>query len=164
MMEELYPQSPLNLSHLEDKTSVSSFMQMAIELRLLMNEPYIKRWPEALALKALPQHMPDALTHLAHLVDDMWYLAGDTSMDFSWYTRRASLAVLYGTSELYMVQDDSLDFKNTRAFVEKGLRELSMLSKAKQSVDSTVKVSSGVVNVLSETAKNMAGLGWRWRR
>ena len=28
------------------KTSVSSFMQMAIELRLLMNEPYIKRWPE----------------------------------------------------------------------------------------------------------------------
>ena len=40
--------------------------------------------------------------------------------------------------ELYMVQDDSLDFKNTRAFVEKGLRELSMLSKAKQSVCKSV--------------------------
>jgi ubiquinone biosynthesis protein COQ9 len=164
MMTELLPQSALSPSTKECKISVSSFMKTALQTRLLMNEPYISRWAEGLALKALPKNMPEALENLAHLVDDMWYLAGDKSTDFSWYTRRASLAILYGSSELYMLQDDSPGFENTWAFVEKGLRELQMISKTRQSVKSTVQVASEAAGVLTETAKNMAGFNWRWKR
>jgi ubiquinone biosynthesis protein COQ9 len=35
---------------------------------------------------------------LARLVDEMWFLAGDKSVDFSWYTKRATLSAVYASS------------------------------------------------------------------
>jgi ubiquinone biosynthesis protein COQ9 len=56
--------------------------------RLQMLEPYIHHWPQALALLALPQHAPTSMKNLAELMDEMWFLAGDRSVDFNWYTKR----------------------------------------------------------------------------
>ena len=50
-----------------------------------MNEDYVVtgRWIEALGLMALPPNAPASLHHFAHLMDDMWHYAGDTSADVS---------------------------------------------------------------------------------
>ena len=56
-------------------------------------------WHEAMALLAHPQAAGDALSLLGHLVDDIWYLAGDKSHDYNWYTKRASLAFIYKVSK-----------------------------------------------------------------
>lgn len=39
------------------------------------------KWTEAMGLMALPTNAPSSLKLLAHLVDDMWHHAGDTSPD-----------------------------------------------------------------------------------
>lgn len=39
-----------------------------------------------------PQNSPRALEILALLMDEIWYLVGDRSVDSSWYTKRAALA------------------------------------------------------------------------
>ncbi|KAF2229257.1 ubiquinone biosynthesis protein COQ9 [Viridothelium virens] len=82
------------------------------------------RWGEAIALMAVPSNVPPSLQELARLADEIWYLSGDTSVDGSWYTKRASLASVYAASEVFMTQDQSTDYKDTEQFVEDRLRDV----------------------------------------
>lgn len=56
-----------------------------------------------MAIQARPGNVRTALRQLALLVDDMWHAAGDSSTDLNWYTRRALLAGVYTSTELYML-------------------------------------------------------------
>ncbi|KAK7204617.1 COQ9-domain-containing protein [Myxozyma melibiosi] len=95
--------------------------------RLKANAPVIKRLPEALAVMGLPPNVPASLEELAKLADEIWYLAGDKSSTFDWYTRRASLSAVYSATELYMTQDNSTDFKNTWEFLDRRLENVAHL-------------------------------------
>lgn len=55
----------------------------AVETRLRMIEPYLSHWPQALAIMTLPPNVPTSLANLLTLVDDIWYYAGDRSVDVS---------------------------------------------------------------------------------
>lgn len=55
----------------------------AVKLRLMMIEPYLASWPQALALMSLPQNASHSLANLLTLVDDICYFAGDRSVDVS---------------------------------------------------------------------------------
>ncbi|TVY88226.1 Ubiquinone biosynthesis protein coq9, mitochondrial, partial [Lachnellula willkommii] len=74
---------------------------------------------KALALMALPSNIPPSLRELGALSDEIWYLSGDTSVDSSWYTKRASLSSIYAASELFMTTDKTDGYKETRAFMER---------------------------------------------
>ena len=69
-------------------------------------------------------NIPASLKELHDLADEIWYLAGDTSVDTSWYTKRASLAALYASSELFMTTDTSKNYKDTEQFVDRRLEDL----------------------------------------
>jgi ubiquinone biosynthesis protein COQ9 len=47
---------------------------------------------------SLPQNVPGSMAELARLADEMWYLARDRSVDFSWYTKRAALSAVYAST------------------------------------------------------------------
>lgn len=78
---------------------------------------------QALALLALPAHLQVSLQELSLLSDEILFLAGDISVDTSWYTKRASLAAIYASSELFMTQDDSPGFVETQEFLNRRLDE-----------------------------------------
>lgn len=61
---------------------------MAIEKRLRMNTPHVLtgRWTEAMGLMALPTNIPASLRVLSDLVNDIWYIGGDASVDVSFGT------------------------------------------------------------------------------
>jgi ubiquinone biosynthesis protein COQ9 len=63
--------------------------------RLEMLLPYVRHWPQALALLALPQNAPTSIRNLAELMDEMWFLAGDQSVDLNWYTKRFLLTGIF---------------------------------------------------------------------
>jgi ubiquinone biosynthesis protein COQ9 len=69
-------------------------------------------------------NLPSSLQELHALSDEIWYLAGDTSVDTSWYTKRASLAALYASSDLFMTTDTSKNFAATEDFVDRRLEDL----------------------------------------
>src|SRR4051794_37252957 len=98
---------------------------------------------------AQPSYVPSSLKELSMLSDEIWFLAGDTSVDPSWYTKRASLATIYASSELFMTNDRSPGFNETRAFLNKRIGEVqdagSVLSSVGQWVGFT---ASAGVNVL----------------
>ncbi|KAL7958434.1 ubiquinone biosynthesis protein COQ9 [Trichoderma compactum] len=99
--------------------------------RLVGNKDIIHRWQEALAIMAQPSYLPKSLAELAALSDDIWFLAGDKAVDPSWYTKRAALSMVYSSSELFMTNDRSPSFLETRQFLHRRLGEV-------QSVGSTV--------------------------
>lgn len=68
---------PFNLRSL----SASEIVKLAVMTRLEMTRPYIKRWPEALAIMAHPTNAPMSFNQLGRLVDDIWFYAGDKSPD-----------------------------------------------------------------------------------
>jgi len=76
---------------------------------------------------AQPSVAPAALKELAQLADDVWFLAGDDSVDPSWYTKRTSLSALYAASELYMTNDKSAEYQDTKDFLHRRLSHATEL-------------------------------------
>lgn len=76
---------------------------------------------------SLLENIPSSLKELHALSDEIWYLAGDTAVDFSWYTKRASLAGVYASSEMFMTTDTSKDFAATEEFVDRRLKDIQLL-------------------------------------
>jgi len=83
---------------------------------------------------AQPSNIPTSLHELASVADEIWFLAGDTSVDSSWYTKRASLSTIYAATELFMTTDKSVDFADTREFLDRRLKDLQVVGGAMGSV------------------------------
>ncbi|KAL8658919.1 MAG: hypothetical protein Q9226_000710 [Calogaya cf. arnoldii] len=102
----------------------SSVLDMVRHLtlqRLHANKPIIHCWQEALAILAMPKHFTTSLRELTLLSDEIHFLAGDKSVDTSWYTKRAGLSAIYASTELFMTQDKSPNFKETEEFLDRRL-------------------------------------------
>lgn len=85
----------------------------------------------ALGHQALPWNVPSAMRTVARTADAMWAAAGDTSADFSWYTRRATLAGVYGATLAFWLQDNEDGFPRTLAFLDRRLAGLAKLQRPK---------------------------------
>jgi ubiquinone biosynthesis protein COQ9 len=68
---------------------------------------------------ALPSNLSTSVHELASLSDEIWFLSGDTSVDTSWYTKRASLSTIYAATDLYMTTDKSEGFQDTKEFLDR---------------------------------------------
>ncbi len=104
-------------------------IRRVVTLRLEQNEPHREAIRRALALQALPWNVPSALRTVARTADAMWAAAGDTSADFSWYTRRVTLSGVYGATLAFWLQDDEPGFPATRAFLDRRLKDLARLQR-----------------------------------
>lgn len=92
-----------------------------ILLRLTQKRPHKEAARRAVALLALPRHAGIAARVLARTVDAIWHAAGDRTADFSWYTKRATLAGIYTATLLFWLADDSDDDAATVAFLDRRL-------------------------------------------
>ncbi|MFV2034581.1 MAG: COQ9 family protein [Halocynthiibacter sp.] len=85
----------------------------------------------AAALFALPQHAAEG----AHLVwgtaDAIWSALGDTSDDLNWYSKRASLSVVYGATVLYWLGDNSDSSQQTWEFLDRRIENIMQFEKLK---------------------------------
>lgn len=76
-------------------------MKQLVLDRLELTRPILQYWPQALRLMALPQNAPNTVKQLAELVDEIWYLAGDQSVDLNWYSKRFLLAGIYTSTGIH---------------------------------------------------------------
>jgi len=106
------------------RLGVGSKVRSLTLARLRANEPVLHRWQEALAIMAQPTYIPPSLHELAALADEIWFLAGDQSVDMSWYTKRATLSTIYSATEVFMTQDTSKNFVETEQFLDNRLQDL----------------------------------------
>lgn len=125
---------PLELEGRMEGLGTQEKIRLGTLTRLGMIAPYIDRWPEALAVMGQPSNVPMSLNHLGKIVDEIWYLAGDKSADMSWYTKRASLAAIYTTTELYMTTDKTPNYEATQRFLDRRFVDAATVGKATNDV------------------------------
>ena len=118
----------------EDVTAlrVPQRIRRVVELRLIAMAPHKAALRRALALLALPWNAPHGLRATAGAVDAMWHAAGDTSADFSWYTRRATLACIYTTTIAWWLRDEDPSIFGAMEFLDRRLADLSRLQKLRR--------------------------------
>jgi ubiquinone biosynthesis protein COQ9 len=146
-----------------EKTQNKPFIRSALETRLRMIVPYLDTWPQAMAISALPQNAVQSFTNLLKLTDDVWFYAGDRSVDFNWYTKRLTLAAVYKSTEIYMVQDKSPNLTDTWAFLDNRLGDLQKFGATKTSLEKCEGVIKEACIGFSILGCNMLGLNSRNR-
>jgi len=114
---------------------LSQRVRAVIACRLARNRPHKEAVRRALAVLALPQNAPTAAACTARTVDAIWHAVGDRSADFSWYTKRASLAAIYGATLLFWLRDTSQDNAATLAFLDRRLADLGTVGKIRHRLE-----------------------------
>ena len=118
---------------------ISDRVALAIATRLEILAPWREAVRRALAVLALPQHAPLGLRLLYQTVDAIWYAAGDRATDFSFYTKRSTLAAIYAATLLYWLGDSSPDFADTRAFLDRRLAGAASIGKARKRFETAIE-------------------------
>lgn len=96
----------------------------ALRVRIEVNAVHKEAVRRALSHLALPQNTTVAVGNTLRTVDAIWYAAGDTATDFSYYSKRALLTPVYAATILYWIDDDSEDFADTWAFIDRRLDDI----------------------------------------
>lgn len=80
-----------------------------------------------LAVLARPQNAKLAAKLLYDTVDVMWRTAGDTSTDYNFYTKRATLSAVYSATLLAFLSNNSADMTKTEAFLDRRLADIARI-------------------------------------
>jgi ubiquinone biosynthesis protein COQ9 len=116
----------LDLASMRTRDKIAIAIRVRLEAQVA-NREAIRR---GLRLLADPRHAPQAARSLAHTVDEIWRLAGDTSTDFNYYSKRGLLAGVYSATLMYWLQDNSEDQHRTWEFLTKRIDEVLRVGKA----------------------------------
>jgi ubiquinone biosynthesis protein COQ9 len=151
--DRLFPGGPTQvLAHLSERSDLRTVQDMekegaadlkirdritkAVRIRLERHIGEREAVRRALALLSLPFNAGLALKLLYKTVDAMWYAAGDTSTDFNFYTKRATLAGVYSSTLLYWLNDRSPGSEATWGFLDRRIDDVMKIEKLKAQVKS----------------------------
>lgn len=151
--DRLFPGGPIQvLTHLSERADLRTVQDMekegvaslkirdrirsAVRIRLERHAGQREAVRRALAVLSLPFNAGLALKLLYKTVDAMWYAAGDTSTDFNFYTKRATLAGVYASTLLYWLNDRSEGSTATWAFLDRRIDDVMKIEKLKGQVRS----------------------------
>jgi ubiquinone biosynthesis protein COQ9 len=105
---------------------------LAVKLRLQASDRELVR--RGSALFSLPQHAPEGAKLIWATADAIWATLGDSSSDINWYTKRATLAAVYGATVLFWLGDHSEDNAETWAFLDRRLENVMQFEKTKAKI------------------------------
>jgi|KBSSwiStaDraftv2_1062776.scaffolds.fasta_scaffold14142_4 ubiquinone biosynthesis protein COQ9 len=99
--------------------------------RLEIAQPNKEAVRRALAKLALPNNLARAAKMGWRTADAMWRLAGDTSTNFSHYTKRATLGGVYTATLIVWLDDESPDHADTKAFLNRRIENVMRFEQTK---------------------------------
>ena len=80
----------------------------------------------------------NSLKILFNISDEIWFLAGDKSLDFNFYSKRFILMNIYLNSFLHSISQKNIDLNSLENFVEKQIKAVLTFGKLKNKFKSLV--------------------------
>ena len=117
-----------------------------ILIRLHLSQKYKEAVRSSLSLTAIPKNSKQSLKILYRTCHRIWKIAGDTSTDFSFYTKRASLAAVYSSTLLFWLNDNSSTQDETESFLDRRLKDISRISNLKKPFFTINKIKNKIDN------------------
>lgn len=118
---------PEKLSAMKIRDRITALLATRLEI-MAPDRESLRR---ALAIMAMPQNLAKAAKMGWRSADRMWRLAGDTSSDFNHYTKRMTLSAVYASTISVFVNDDSENFADSRAFLDRRIDNVMQFEKVK---------------------------------
>lgn len=151
----LFPRGSIDLleafSHAADDAMIAGLeavdlasfkIRVRISLSVLLRIEYLQKHREAAlrasSLLALPIHAGLTAKLMARTVDLAWRGIGDTSTDFNFYTKRATLALVLSSTTFYWMTDQSDDLAPTWDFLDRRIENVMQFEKAKAKLKETL--------------------------
>lgn len=127
LMREALAASDLSAMRFRDKVA------HAVRLRLeaVGDRELVRRGS---TLFALPQHAAEGAKLIWGTADAVWVALGDTARDFNWYSKRATLSAVYGSTVLYWLGDESAGNQATWDFLDRRIGDVMQIEKAKAAI------------------------------
>lgn len=144
-----------------EKLSLRRRVIAAIRARLEQNAPVREAVRAALGVLSQPRNLPVALALLYRTVDAVWWSAGDTATNFSFYTKRATLAGVYMATLLVWLNDRSEGSTETWAFLERRIDDVLKLGKARGRVEAALPDLPGLFRAFRQAAAPRSRRGAR---
>lgn len=113
-----------------------------IELKLQKYAKIKEAIRNLLQFYVLPHNILLGQKHLWQTCDQIWYLAGDKSIDFNHYSKRLILAKIYSSTLLYWLSDESEGYKSTKLFLREQINNTKKIGKFKSSINNFIKILS----------------------
>lgn len=136
-------------------------IMLAVELRLNALAPHREAVRRGLTFLALPLNPALGAKLLYRTVDDVWYVAGDRSADFSFYTKRGLLAGVVASTTLYWLDDPTEDFADTHAFLERRIADVLRIYRARGAADRARDRLPNPFRAFRDVARRRYGFGER---
>lgn len=119
-----------DLSHLRMRDRIATAIRYRIEAA--EDRELVRR---GATLFALPPYAPDGARLIWNTADLIWDQLGDTSADYNWYTKRATLAGVYSSTVLFWLGDDSPGAQATWNFLDRRIDGVMQIERIKGAVD-----------------------------
>jgi ubiquinone biosynthesis protein COQ9 len=123
-----------NLPNYFSEMRIREKITYLVRARLEVLEDYKLAVQTSLSLFAMPLYSGLGLRALWQTMDIMWTLAGDTSEDYNWYTKRATLMGVYSSALLYFLEDKSEGHYDTWRFLDSRINNVMQFEKFKSKV------------------------------
>ncbi len=127
LMLERYAATDLSAMRYSDK--IAALVRMRIEV---VEDREVVR--KASVLFALPKYATEGARLIWETCDVIWNTLGDTSDDINWYTKRATLSGVYGSTVLYWLGDESEGSVETWEFLDRRIGDVMQIEKIKAGV------------------------------
>ncbi len=113
-----------------------------IMIRLNLCQKYKQAVRSSISLSTIPVNTKISLNILYRTCNSIWRIAGDKSTDFSFYTRRISLAAVYTSTLLFWLNDKSNNNIETEFFLDRRLKDISKISNLKRPFTELKKIKN----------------------
>ena len=122
-----------NYNSIEAKPErVPEKIKKIIMIRLNLCQKYKEAVRSSISLSAIPVNTKISINILYRTCNSIWRIVGDKSTDFSFYTRRISLAAVYTSTLLFWLNDKSNNNIETEFFLDRRLKDISKISSFKR--------------------------------
>ena len=133
-----------------DKMRLSERIAFLVRIRIEQDAAHREAAKTAVAYLAVPLYHGQAMRLTSRTVDLMWKLAGDHSTDFNYYTKRLSLGALYSATFFYWLSDESENYADSWAFLDRRIADLLNFEKTKSKVRSSLDKLPSLTEMLGK--------------
>lgn len=117
--------------HARGDLKIRESVTLALRLRLEALRDQRDAVRRASSFFAVPSRQAEGAELIWQTCDKIWRLLGDQSDDLNWYTKRASLAVVYTSTVLYWLGDNTAESVDTWAFLDRRIADVMKIEQAK---------------------------------
>ncbi len=122
---------PLNFSKFRINEKIKYFVLKRLELfdQIVDKKKFFKT-------TLRPSYFINSNKILYKISDEIWFLSGDKSTDYNFYTKRLILMKIYALTFTFFVFDNSTNLEDTKRFLEKQIGLVLKFGKIKQTIKS----------------------------